>query len=87
MEPKRGNEMPSLTLKSIPDELMDRLRRLADEERRSLNQQAILLLEEALEKRPRPFSELYDQFLKSYGPSPLDPEDLDGLRDRSPGRE
>lgn len=41
--------MPSLTLKGIPETLLERLRNRAKTERRSLNQQAIRMLEEALE--------------------------------------
>lgn len=40
--------MPSLTLKNLPAELLERLRERAEEERRSLNQQAIHILERAL---------------------------------------
>lgn len=41
--------MASLTLKNLPDDLLDRLRERADDERRSINQQAIYILERALE--------------------------------------
>ena len=40
--------MPSLTLKGIPDDLLERLRERARDERRSLNQQALVLLEQGL---------------------------------------
>ena len=40
--------MASLTLKNLPDHLLDLLRDRADKDRRSLNQQAIYLLERAL---------------------------------------
>ncbi len=40
--------MASITLKGVPDELLDALRKLAEEERRSLNQEAIYLLERAV---------------------------------------
>jgi plasmid stability protein len=40
--------MPSLTLKDIPTSLMERLRSRAAQDRRSLNREAILLLEQAL---------------------------------------
>ena len=39
--------MPSLTLKNLPDELLESLRETAKEERRSLTAQAIRYLEEA----------------------------------------
>jgi plasmid stability protein len=41
--------MPSLTLKDIPMPLMERLRSRAAKDRRSLNREAIWLLEQALE--------------------------------------
>lgn len=50
---------------------MVRLRRLAEKERRSLNQQAIWLPERALdEKRPK-FTEAYEAFVQNHGPSAL----------------
>lgn len=46
--------MASLTLKGIPEELLDELRELAESERRSLTQEAIHLLEESIiERRER----------------------------------
>ncbi len=40
--------MPTLTLRDVPAEVLNRLRRRAAEERRSLNQEAIHLLDLAL---------------------------------------
>jgi len=79
--------MAALTLKGIPEEVMDRLRALADKERRSLNQQAILLLERAVAEQPATFGTAYKQFRDEHGPSPLEEGDLDGLRRQEPGRE
>lgn len=45
--------MPSLTIKGIPDELFARLRNRADQHRRSMNSEIIVLLEEALGIRAR----------------------------------
>lgn len=56
MEPKwfhNGGEMASITLKNVPDELLEDLRETALEERRSINQQALQLLVEALGTRKR----------------------------------
>jgi len=39
--------MPGLTLRDLPEELLERLRTLARKERRSLNQEVIVLLEAA----------------------------------------
>jgi len=79
--------MAALTLKGIPEEVMERLRALADTERRSLNQQAILLLERAVAEQPASFGTAYEQFREQRGPSPLNDEDLDRLRSEDPGRE
>lgn len=82
--------MASLTLKKIPEDVMERLRSLAEKERRSLNQQAILLLEQALEERRPGFMEAYEGFLREHGPSPFDDESFEevfgGLRDQGTGR-
>ena len=40
--------MPSLTIKNIPENLLEKLRRKAAADRRSLNQQVLRLLEQAL---------------------------------------
>ncbi len=44
--------MPTLTVKNIPDDLYQQLKRRAAVHRRSLNSEIIVLLEQAL--RPRP---------------------------------
>lgn len=78
--------MPSLTLKGIPDDLMARLRQRADAERRSLNQQAIRLLETALDE-PRPsFLEAHQAFVQNHGPPPFNDDFFDGLRSQETGR-
>lgn len=50
--------MPSLTLKDIPTPLLDRLRARASRDRRSLNREAIWLLEQVLDKSSDPASEV-----------------------------
>jgi len=45
--------MPSLTLKNIPEPLLERLRERAGADRRSLTQEILFLLEEALARFPR----------------------------------
>ncbi len=40
--------MPTLTLKGIPEELHERLRQQAERHRRSMNSEAITILEQAL---------------------------------------
>lgn len=78
--------MPALTLKGIPDEVMDRLRTLADQERRSMNQQAILLLEAALAERRPSFHEAHAAYTKKYGLPPIDDDTFKGVRSRDTGR-
>jgi len=82
--------MPSLTLKGIPEGLLGRLRVRAESERRSLNQEAIRLLERALDD-PRPsFSEAHQAFVRSHGPTPFDDDAFEttfaNLRSLEPGR-
>lgn len=43
--------MPSITLKDVPAELLTRLRTVAARERRSINQEALVLLEGGLAAR------------------------------------
>ena len=43
--------MASLTLKNVPDKLLKELRKAADGDRRSLSQEILHLLEEALDQR------------------------------------
>lgn len=82
--------MASLTLKGIPDRLLQRLRERAEAERRSLNQQAIQLLETALDEARTGFSDAYGDFLSKHGPTPLDEisfeKALGGLRVAEAGR-
>lgn len=75
--------MPSLTLKGIPTDVLNKLRALAENERRSLNQQAILLLERAVSPPAVGFAATYEAFTRGHGPSPLADEDLSGLRERA----
>jgi predicted transcriptional regulator len=79
--------MASITLKGLPDELKGRLEEIADRERRSLNRQAILLLERAVAEEWAGFDRAYRQFREKRGPSPLEEGDLEGLRDTGEGRE
>ena len=78
--------MPSITLKGIPDGVMKRLRDRARQERRSLNQQAILLLERALDDERPSFLEAHDAFVQQHGPLPVDDETFEGLRSSDEGR-
>jgi len=45
--------LASLTIKNIPHEFLDRLREVAERERRSITQQVLYMLEQALTPRGR----------------------------------
>jgi len=79
--------MASITLKGLPDELKGRIEEMAERERRSLNQQAIYLLERAVLQEPEGFEGAYQRFREKRGPSPLEEKDLKGLRSEEAGRE
>lgn len=78
--------MSSLTLKGIPDPVMQRLRDRARKERRSLNQQAILILERALTDERPSFLEAHAAFVRKHGPLPVNDETFESLRSDDEGR-
>lgn len=59
--------MAALTLKGIPEELLEALRAEAERERRSLNQQAILLLERSLSRSRTSFLDRLDELHRAHG--------------------
>lgn len=71
--------MAAITLKGMPNDLKERIQQLADRERRSLNQQAIYLLERAVAEDPTGFEQACRQFREKRSPSPLEEGDLSGL--------
>lgn len=80
--------MASLTIKGIPEELLEALRARAERERRSVNQQAIYVLEQALLSRHGSFLERLERFYAEEGPPAAGDEDLfEDVRSRDPGRE
>lgn len=78
--------MAAITLKGVPEDLKERLETIAKRERRSLNQQAILLLERAVAEEPVGFEQAYSRFREKHGESPLEEVDLEGLRSEGTGR-
>ena len=50
--------MPSLTIKNIPEEVLDRLRERARQHRRSLQGELLIILEEAITPRPLSLGEV-----------------------------
>ena len=60
--------MPSLTLKNIPNELMDELREAAEQERRSITQQVLYMLEQATARRETAKRESEHELKPANGP-------------------
>ena len=79
--------MASITIKGVPDDLMNRLRALAGQERRSINQQTIRLLEEALAEKQSSFRSAYESFRAARGPSPFEEGPFSDVRSGDTGRE
>lgn len=79
--------MPSLTLKDVPEDVIYRIQMRADREGRSLNQQAILLLEHAVAEQPDSFGTAYRRFRDQHEASSFTEGDLSGLRSDDSGRD
>lgn len=78
--------MASLTLIGLSDDLKARLQDRADRAGRTLNQQAILLLERAVVEKSKEFEHAYRRFREKHGASPLDLGDFRRLRSSNAGR-
>lgn len=79
--------MSTLTLKQVPDSLLDRLRAEAQRQRRSLNQQALFLLEQTLQQSRPSFGAVLARFIEEEGPpDPELTEAFKGLRSKERGR-
>ncbi|MFV1980501.1 MAG: Arc family DNA-binding protein [Rhodothermia bacterium] len=64
--------MPTLTIRAIPDHVLDRLRLQAKEQRRSINSQVIAILDEALPAKNRvSWGKAYQSFREKWGDSLL----------------
>jgi len=72
--------MRSFTLKNIPDDLYERLRQQAAEQRRSLNSEMLVCLQRALQRLPVPPVESVlaeaDRVRAWTATSPISPEEL-----------
>jgi plasmid stability protein len=80
--------MATLTLKQIPTELVERLREEALRHRRSLNQQAIFLLEKAVATARLSFMENLEVFYGEAGAPPKgSAATFAGVRSKELGRE
>lgn len=78
--PEERFSMATITLKGVPDKLKGRIQVLADREQRSLNQQAIYLLERAVREEQTGFDRAYQRFREKQGESPLEEGALSGIR-------
>ena len=58
--------MPTITLKNVPDELHRRLKEVAAQNHRSLNREAIRLLEESLHAEPPARDEAWEAIKESH---------------------
>jgi hypothetical protein len=78
--------MANLTIKKVPDRLLELLKDDAERERRSLNQHALWLLERALSERSKEsdFAGALGRFRERNAAELSDA--LEVPRDRSPGR-
>lgn len=81
--------MATLTLKQVPESLLNELREVAERERRSVNQQAIYLLEEAVKLRKTSFSERLSEFYQKVGSDreELEEDAFENVRSHDPGRD
>ncbi len=76
----------TLTLKQVPEALLDQLRADAEAHRRSMNQHALALLEAALQSRRPSFAQALAAYRQQVEADGGDAEVLEDLRDDSPGR-
>ena len=79
--------MSTLTLKQVPESLLERLRAEAQRQRRSVNQQALYLLEQTLDRGRPSFGDALTRFLEEQGPLDARAADaLVGVRSKERGR-
>lgn len=53
--------MANISLRDVPDELYRQLKEMAERERRSVNQQILVLLERSVRQQKRPAAEVWEQ--------------------------
>ena len=79
--------MSTLTLKQVPELLLERLRTEAHRQRRSVNQQALFLLEQTLQRGRPSFGAALARFIDDEGPpDPSLARTLTALRSKERGR-
>jgi plasmid stability protein len=84
--------MPSLTIKDIPEDVLEKLRERAERERRSLTKEALYLLEKAVEAPSKKSDRVSEQVSAwrqlGSGWSDATDEEVDDIYDaRSEGRD
>lgn len=53
--------MANVSLRDVPEELYQQLKQMAEQERRSINQQILILLERSIAVREKPSAELWER--------------------------
>lgn len=53
--------MVNISLRDVPDELYQQLKEIAEQERRSVNQQILVLLQQAVRLKQRPTTAIWEQ--------------------------
>ncbi len=53
--------MANISLRDVPDDLYEQIKEIAERERRSVNQQILVLLEQSVRLRTRPSPELWER--------------------------
>jgi len=53
--------MANVSLRDVPEELYQQLKQMAEQERRSINQQILILLERSIAAREKPSAELWER--------------------------
>lgn len=53
--------MANISLRDVPDELYQQLKEMAERERRSVNQQILVMLERSVRQQKRPTDEVWEQ--------------------------
>lgn len=53
--------MANISLRDVPDELYQQLKEMAERDRRSVNQQILVMLERSVRQQKRPTAEVWEQ--------------------------
>lgn len=78
--------MSSLVVENVPPAIIAQLRRLAQDERRSLEEQVLVLLKQALQQEGSNFLERHEAFVRQHGPPPFENDVFGMVRSQEAGR-